>query len=242
MNNNHKFSKLGILKNILSVHFLMTKINNKQFLLISIIWFLIFYLILWVLSGACTSLFVAPSEEATVCLTKSNINFLAGVPLVGLFFPITPWVSLFYWFSPIFGFIAGYFTIKWWNNNFESKEATSIFFPILMIFILLIGFTVNLAWFYGEYVSISNSRNPQLNAALYFCFDQDASVCNNTINRLNTELQQQAVANNSSKVTQYLGVNFWQQLKSNILLTFIFGTLAAWILLFSKDLFESKRK
>jgi len=218
----------------------MVQINNKQFLLVSIIWFLIFYLILWVLSGACTSLFVAPSEEATLCLTNASISWLSTLPVIGLFFPITPWVSLFYWFSPLFGFIAGYYTIKWWNNNFSTKEASGFAFPILMILILIIGFTVNLAWFYGEYVSINNSRNPNVNAVLYFCFDQDVSVCNNTITKLNTELQQQAIANNSQKITQYLGVNFWSELKSNILLTFIFGTLGAWVLLFVKRLFEDK--
>lgn len=218
----------------------MVKINNKQFFLISIIWFLIFYLILWVLSGACTSIFVTPSEEATMCLTKTAVSGLGTIPLVGFFFPLTPWVSFFYWFSPIFGFIAGYFSIKWWNLNFKTKEATSIIFPILMLVILLVGFIINLTWFYGEVVAINNARNSSVNAVLNFCFDVDPNVCTTNLNKLNLELQQQAIANNSQKITQHLGINFWQELKSNIFLTFILGTISAWLLLFVKSFFEKE--
>ncbi len=219
----------------------MSKINNKQLVLVSIIWFLIFYLIMWLIGGACTSIFVAPSQEAQLCLAKNSVAFLATIPIIGLFLPFTAWVSFFYWFSPIAGFVFAYFTIKWWNNYFDSKEATSFIFPILMIIFLIVGFSINLGWFYGEYVSLNNARNPSVNAVLYFCFDGDAGVCNNTVNRLNTELQQQAIATNAQRITQYIGVNFWQELKGNIFLTFVFGAIAAWKLLFIRRFFEEKK-
>lgn len=219
----------------------MAKINNKQFLLITVIWFLIAYIIMWVLSGACTSIFVAPSVENSVCLTKEAVSGLSQIPLLGFILPFTPWVSFFYWFSPVAGFIFGYFVIKWWNNYFETKEATTVIFPILMILFLIIGFVINLGWFYGEIAHINSVRNPGLDVALYFCFDQDPGVCNSTVNRLNIEFQEQARAGNVSSITQFIGVNFWQELKSNIFLTFIIGSIFAWKLLFVRKFFEGKK-
>lgn len=217
----------------------MKKISKKQFTVITIIWFLISYIILWALAGACISFFVAPSLENDLCLTKQSISGLASIPIIGFILPLTPWVSFFYWFSPVAGFIFAFFTIKWWNDYFKTKEATTIIFPILMVLFLIIGFVINLGWFYGEIAHINSIRNPGVNVALHFCFDQDSQICNSTINKINSELQQQAMSGNVSTLTQFIGINFWDELKSNIFLTFVLGAIAAWKLLWLRRLFES---
>lgn len=219
----------------------MAKVNNKQFLLVTIIWFLIVYIIMWVLSGACVSLFFDPSLRGDLCLTRNVVNELSQIPIIGLILPFGEWGSLFYWFSPIAGFIFGYFIIKWWNNYFETKEATTIIFPILMILFLIIGFTINLAWFYGEIAHINSVRNPGLDVALYFCFDQDPVRCDSIVNSLNADLQDQARSGAVGTLTQFINVSFWQLLRSNIFLTFIISAIAAWKLLWIRKFFEEKK-
>jgi hypothetical protein len=218
----------------------MSKLDKKQFLIVSIFWFIIVFVIMWVLSGACTSLFVEPALENELCITKEAVSGLSNIPILGLFLPFNPWVSLAYWFAPVAGFIFAFFTIKWWNNYFESNEATSLVFPVVLILILLIGLAVNLSWYYGEFANNSSNRNPNVDVKLYFCFENSASACNQTVNKLNTEMQQQAVSGNATSITQYIGVNYWPELRQNYLLTFIFGAIAAWKLLFFKRLYEEK--
>lgn len=216
------------------------KINNKQFMLITVFWFILTMIILWVLSGGCTSFFVAPSDVTSSCITNEAVKGLNNIPLLGLFLPFTPWVSLLYWFAPVAGFVFSFFVIRWWNEYFETKEATTFIFPLIMILILLIGFMINLTWYYGEFAANSSARNAAVDVKLYFCFENSRSACDATTNKLNTELQQQAVSNNSQLISQYLGVSFWPELRGASFLTFIIGAISAWKLLFFKRIFEER--
>ena len=135
----------------------MKRIDEKQFLLITIIWFFVAYFLLWFFGGACLNVFVAPSQVSSTCIANSFLAGLKNIPIIGLFVPYQNWVSLFYWFAPIAGFVLAFFGIKWWNNYFETKEATSIIVPIVLVLFLLVGHLVTLNWYYSE-VAALNSR------------------------------------------------------------------------------------
>ncbi len=216
----------------------MGKLNKKQFLVLLIVWFVIAYLLMWFFGGACMSLFVSPNTVGDVCVASGALQGLRSIPVIGFFIPYNEWISIMYWFAPIAGFVLALVVMKWWNNYFETKEATSIFFLLIMIVILLAGFYINLSWYYGE-IAANNSRN-DLQVALYFCFDNDGQVCNNTVSQLNQEYVSQAQKNNSTKVTQLLMVNYWAELRESIFLLFILGALVAWLPLFVKQKIEEK--
>ena len=210
--------------------------EKKQWLMILGAWFLLSFVVLWFLGGACTSLFVAPSEVNQVCFAKDALSGLRSVPIIGLIIPYNEFVSLLYWFAPIAGFIFAFYAINWWNNYFESKEATSIIFPILLIVILLFGFFINVSWYYGESATL-NSRNG-VQVSLYPCFDQDVSVCQTVVQKLNQEYASQ---NKGSTITQFMVVDYWSELRQSIFLTFILGAIAAWVPLFAKNYLENKK-
>ncbi|MBT4192360.1 MAG: hypothetical protein HOE11_03555 [Candidatus Diapherotrites archaeon] len=212
----------------------MVKIDKKQFLLLTVAWFVISYIIMWFLGGACTDLF-----SGGTCMASGGIAFLRDVPLIGLLIPYNAWGSFLYWFAPIAGFVIAFFGIQWYNKYFETKEAAGILFIVLILVALFAGYYINLSWYYGEGAAL-NSRNG-VEVGLHFCFDNDDS-CSATVGKLNNELQQQAIRNNSSTVKQLLPVRFWPELRESILLTFIFGAIAAWIPLFVKNLIEKREE
>jgi hypothetical protein len=216
----------------------MVEIKKKDFLFLMMAWFIISFVIMWFLGGACMSLFVAPADVSSACVASSSLDGLRAVPVIGWFIPYTEWVSLFYWFAPIAGFVFAYIALNWWNKYFETKEATSILFLPLIIIILLGGFYLNLAWYYGE--AAAQNSNDNVDVALYVCFENDSAFCNETVTKLNNEYLAQAQSNNS-KPTQFLMVNYWSELRQSILLTFVFGAIAAWIPLFAKQYIEKKK-
>lgn len=209
----------------------MEKLNNKKLMLMLAGWFLISFFIMWILGGACTNLFVAPSEVNSVCIAKEGVSGLRNIPLIGNFLPYTQWVSLFYWFAPITGFIFALFIINWWNDYFETKEAKSIIFPIILIVVLLAGYYVNLSWYYGEAAALNTRNNVQV--GLYFCFENEASDCSQTVSKINNEYISQAQNSGASTITQFIGVNYWPELRDSVFLTFVLGALSAWLFLFS---------
>ena len=216
------------------------KLDEKQFLLILIAWLVIAYIIMWLFGGACTSLFVEPAKESAVCLTSSSLAGLRSIPIIGFFIPYNNWVSLMYWMAPLAGFVLAYFGIKWFNDNFETNQATSIIFPVALIIILLLGFLINLSWYYGETAALNS--NSQVSVSIYFCFNNDSSVCNNTVNSLNTELQNQASTSGATRLVQYLQVNYWEKLRQSFFLTFILGAITGWVPLFVRRLIEDREE
>ena len=208
-------------------------LSGKDFVKFTIAFGIIAFVIMWFLGGACTSLFVAPSEVGSVCMSQSLLSGLRNVPIIGLFIPYNEWVSLMYWFAPIAGFVFAFFAIKWWNSYFETKEASSVWVVLVILLILLGGYYVNLSWYYGEAATL-NSRNG-VKVGLYFCFDNDASICNETTNKLNQEYIAQAQRNQSTSVTQLIMVNYWAELRESILLTFLLGAIAGWFPSFIKN-------
>jgi hypothetical protein len=204
--------------------------EKNQKILILVAWFAISYLILWFLGGACMSLF---SPNTSTCIAKDAISGLKNIPIIGLLLPYTEWVSMLYWFSPIAGFIFAYFGIKWYNNYFETKEASSIIFLILILALLLGGHAINLFIYYNEAAAIQTNRsNGQVNYSVALCFET-ASECDETYQKINNELAQQ-----NPPIKQYFPIPFWSELRQSIFLTFIFGAISAWLFLFGINQYE----
>jgi hypothetical protein len=211
----------------------MGKIDKKQFLFLVIAWFVISYIIMWLFGGACTDIL-----SGGTCMASNGISFLRSVPIIGLILPYNAWVSLLYWFAPVAGFVLAFFGIQWYNKYFETKEAAGILFLVLIVVALFSGYYINLSWYYGEAATL-NSKNG-VTVGLHFCFDNDPNVCNETVNKLNNELQQQSTRNNSTSLTQLFNVQYWPELRESIFLTFILGAIAAWIPLFAKQFIEKE--
>lgn len=211
----------------------MTSIfENKKLLLIVVAWFIVSYLVLWFIGGACLN----PMNGAN-CLAPDTLQGLSKVPLVGLLFPYNQWNSLMYFFAPIVGFVLAFIMIKWWNNNFDTSEASGIGFLVLILLLLFVGYYINLYYYVGEAASL-NSRNG-VSYSLYFCItESDSSVCSQTVQRINSELQTQAQSKGEQTVSQFFPVDYWGELRKSMYLLFILGAIAAWLPFFAKGLYE----
>ncbi len=205
------------------------KLTNKFKLSIIIAWFVVFYLIMWFVGGACTNIF-----SGGACVSSEAISGLRGVPILGLIVPFNAWISIMYFFAPIAGIVLGYFAIKWYNEYFETKQASSALFVLVILIALFTGYLINLTWYYGNLAQLNDSST--VNVELYFCFDE--ANCNQIVSSLNTELQQTPSAD--GRITQLLSVNYWPELRESIYLTFLLGALAAWLPLFAFNLIEKK--
>jgi len=195
----------------------------KNFVPIIIAWFIISYLILWVIGGACTS-----PINGSACLASGSLSVLSGVPIVGWFLPIDAWSSLMFFLAPVAGFILAYFAMKWWNDYFDSKEAYSIWFLVIAIIVLVFGYYINLSFYMGESASL-NSRNG-VKYSLSFCFSENnASDCYNNVQKVNQELVVQAQKNGAQTIPQYIPVAFWPELRRSMFISFMFGVIMAWI-------------
>jgi hypothetical protein len=215
----------------------MKKLDKKQFLLITVVWFFIAYFLLWFFGGACLNLFVAPVEVSSTCVSINVLSGLRNIPIIGLFIPYQAWVSLFYWFAPIAGFAFAFFGIKWWNNYFDTKEASSIFFVIIMLIFLLFGTYLTVSWYYFDFVSRPRQG---VHYGLNICFNNDSASCNELTQNINQELIAQYQRNPSGNINQLIPIDYWSKLRENILLTFILGMIAAWVPFFVKDVFDKK--
>ena len=209
-------------------------IGAKQFLVIVVLWFAFTYVLMWLLSGACTGVFGFSGNVSVeqACPAADSVSGLANVPVLGLFLPFNPWVSVMYFFAPIAGFVLAFFVMRWFNEFFETDQATSVLFPVLLILVLIAGYAINLYWYTNESAALNTSS--QVKVGLYFCFAETTSqACGETVSRINSELISQAETANSTVVQQYIQVPFWPMLKQSIFLTFIAGAIAAWVPLFA---------
>lgn len=205
------------------------KMSNKFKLVIIFVWFIIFYFLMWFIGGGCTNIFSGGN-----CISTDAVSPLSSIPFIGLLFPFGQWVSILFFITPLVGFVLGYIGIKKYNEYFETEQAYSIIVPILLLVVLFLGYSINLAWYYGNVAQVNNSES--LNVQLYFCFDE--AKCYSTVDALNIELQNSP--NSSGRITQLLPINYWQELKSSVFLTFIFGAIAAWVPLFVFNLIDKK--
>ena len=230
------------------------ELNNKKKMQIIVVWLIVAFIIMWVLSGACTSIFVAPSEVTSVCGLNQGLSGLAGIPIINLFLPLGNWVSMMFWFAPIAGMVLGYFFIRWWNDYFQTKEAISIIFLIAMLFVLFVGFFVNVMW-YNSGAVVNASGQPEViqcangqviqsikTFSLYPCLvEATADECNNITSMINNENYANAQRDCSSKMPLVFAVNYWSELRGSIFLTFILGVLAVWLPLFAFDQIEKRK-
>lgn len=212
--------------------------SKKNFLFLVIAWGIFFFLIMWFLGGACTDFF-----SGGTCFSKDAVSFLGNIPVLQLFLPFNTWVSAMYWFAPVAGFIFTYLALNWYNTYFDSKFSFSIWIVPILVFVLLFGYYINLSFYYGESAAIATNRsNGQAKYGLYFCFGEISSNdCGATVYKLNQEYIAQAGRTDAKVIPQLIPVRFWDELKESIFLTFILGALAAWIPLFLKNYFESRK-
>ena len=204
-------------------------LTDKLKLTIIVVWLIISYIIMWFIGGACTNIF-----SGGECLSSGAVSGMSTLPVLGLILPFNVWHSVMYFFAPIAGFALAYFAIKWFNEHFETKQASSIFFLIILLIALFAGCLINLHWYYGNLAILNESA--ALNYEVYFCFDEAA--CNSVVSALNAELQQAPAAD--GRITQLLAVNYWGELRESIYLTFVLGAIAAWLPLFAFSLIEKK--
>ncbi|MDD4250668.1 MAG: hypothetical protein PHX27_00570 [Candidatus ainarchaeum sp.] len=189
------------------------------------------------MGGACLSFFVAPSEVNSVCMSNNLLSGLTSIPVIGLLIPFTPWVSLFYWFAPILGFVFAFFGITWWNNYFKTKEASGILFVIVILLFLVLGHFITTNWYYSN-ITLSPQNNVQY--GLHFCFDNNPISCNEFVNNINQEYISQYQSYGGS-LKQLILIDFWATLRKNIFLTFILGAIIGWIPFFVKRIIADKK-
>jgi len=230
------------------------ELNNKKKMQIIVVWLIVAFIIMWLLSGACGSIFVAPSEVSSVCSLNQGISGLSGIPIINLFLPLGNWVSMMFWFAPIAGMVLGYFFIRWWNNYFDSKEAISIIFLVAMLFVLFVGFFVNVMWYNSgtvanasgqpEVIQCTNGQVIQSikNYSLHPCLTEATSAeCDNTVSMINNENYTNAQRNCSNEMNLVFPIKYWPELRGSIFFTFVLGVLAVWLPLFAFEQIEKRK-
>jgi len=196
-------------------------------------WFVFSYLVLWFIGGACLN-----PLDGSACLASGSLSFLRNVPLIGSLIPFGQWTSLMYFFAPIAGFALALALILWWNSYFETKEASSIIFLVVLLVGLFLGYYLNLFFYYNE-SAVLNSRGGAV-YSLYFCLgEMTDESCYGTVQKLNTEFITQAQKAGAQSVKQLIPVNYWAELRESMYLLFVLGAINAWILLFAKQFLEN---
>ena len=231
------------------------RLDNKKKMQILIVWLVIVFIIMWLLSGACTSIFVAPSEVSSACFLNPAVYGFSNIPILNLVLPLGNWVSMLFWFAPIAGIVLGYFFIKWWNDYFQTKEAISIIFLIVMLFVLFAGFFVNVMWYNSGTVTNASGQPEVVQCSsgsviqsikmysLYPCLlEASADECNNTASMINQQNYADVQRLCSDKMPLVIPIRYWPELRESIFLTFILGVLAVWLALFVFDKVENKKQ
>ncbi|MFA5357376.1 MAG: hypothetical protein WC308_00420 [archaeon] len=208
--------------------------KEKFFLVMVLLWFFISYALLWFIGGACTNIF-----SGGTCISSGTLDGLRNVPIIGSLFPYDNWVSIMYFFAPVAGFILCYFAIKWFNEYFDTKLASSIIFFVLLVVALYLGYLVNLYWYYGNNAALISQSNG-INVAVYFCFNENS--CSKDVSAINQEYLQQAQSGQTTEVKQFLAVNYWPELRKSMYLEFMLGAMAAWIPFFLFGFYDKRKE
>ena len=213
--------------------------SEKQFLIFLIAWLIISYAILWILGGACSNPF-----SGGTCASAAAVASLSAIPIIGLFLPFASWGSVMYFLAPIAGFILSYFLIKWYNENFETEEASSIWFLPLIIIVLLVAHGMTLAWYYQEAVNSTNANSGGTGLVIglnpFLCaFEPSSQSCSASIDLMNSEYVAQYQAGKTNYVFQYMKIDFWGKLRGSMFYLFMLGALAGWLPLFLRRVYEN---
>jgi hypothetical protein len=212
--------------------FLVAKINENLFWGLVVLWLIVSFFVMWFIGGACID-FV----HGTNCVAQNSLQGLRNIPIIGLILPYDNWSSLMYFFAPIAGFLMSIVLILWWNEKFDTKEAASIAFPVILIIALLLGYFINLSIYVGESAKLGSNSSVKYN--LYFCFtENDSSLCSQNVSRINQELISQAQSAGAQSVQQNIPIAFWPELRRSMYFLFILGAISAWVPLFCRGLYE----
>ena len=213
--------------------------ENKQLLLGLVAWFIFSFLVLWFIGGGCLS-----PIDGQSCISSGAFNWMSNIPILNLLMPFGQWSSLMYFFAPIAGFALAFILIKWWNSYFETKEASGVFFLILIMLALLGGYYVNLFFYVNESAMIATSRSGgQARYSPYFCMSEiSSSDCYNVVQKKNAEFVAQAQSGKITVVPQYIPISFWSEVRRSMYFIFVLGAINAWLFLFAKDLYQNYKE
>lgn len=210
--------------------------HSKQTLLLLIAWFVFSFLVLWFIGGGCLGIM-----DGSSCISSGAFDWMSSIPFLNYVMPFGQWSSLMYFFAPVAGFVLAFVLINWWNSYFDTKEASGIFFVILLLVALFAGYFINLSFYMNESASIYNSRyGDQVKYSLYFCTGEvTSSECSTTVQKLNSEFVSQAQSGKISIVPQYIPVAYWSELRRSMYFLFILGAINAWLFLFAGELYKN---
>jgi len=221
---------------VFSVFYMHHEKLDRNFLILTILWFVVSYLVLWAIGGACLN-----PVNGTSCLVQDSLSGIRNVPVIGLMIPFNTWNSLMYFLLPIVGYIFAFILIGWWNDYFETKEAATLAFPIILIIVLLFGYFINLSFYAGETAALNSNNNVKY--SLYFCLGEaESAQCNETVYKINNELYTQAQSKQTKVVPQNFPVAFWPELRKSVFFLFILGAIAGWVPLFIRNLINKDKK
>ncbi len=86
---------------------------------------------------------------------------VAGIPVLNILLPLPAFESPMYFLLPAVGFFFIYFAIEWINSRFETKFASSPFFPLLLIIVSLLALYIAVFWLAAESARFSGQQFPQ---------------------------------------------------------------------------------
>jgi len=231
------------------------ELDKKKKTQIIIAWLIIAFVIMWVLGGACTSMFIAPSEVSVACPANTALNGITNIPIINWVLPLGNWVSMMFWVAPLAGMVLGFFFIRWWTEYFDSKEAISIIFLVAMIVVLLGGFFISEVWYNSSTVANASGQPEVIQCtdgktiqsikqySIYVCLAEvTGGQCNETASLINNENYAITQRECSGTLPLVFPIKFWSELRGSIFLTFILGAIAAWIPLFIFEQLEKKKK
>jgi signal transduction histidine kinase len=114
-----------------------------------------------------------------------------------------------FYLMPFVGFFFIYLLIDWINDFFQTKFASTVFFPLLFVVLSFVAFYVQLYWYYSNIVALAKAAGQNL--VLNLSLDSGCQPVISLVNGVRT-----------------YNVCFWNTLREDAFLVFVFAGLLGW--------------
>ncbi len=121
-----------------------------------------------------------------------------------------------FFLMPFVGFFFIYFLIDWANDYFKTNFGLTVYFPLLFVVLSFLAFYIQLVWYYSNITALAAASGQALVLNVPLFFD---SVCSAG------QLSFYSMINGQQALT----VCYWNVLRNDAFLVFVFSGLAGWI-------------
>ena len=180
------------------------KLTTNQIIVTAFL-FIVFYSLLFILSSA----------------SKQISSIVSDIPILNLVAVLPEFESPMFWLMPVVGFFVIFLLVDWVNQYFETEKALSVWFPLLLVMIGFLAFSVSLYFYYGNFAAMKS--NEQQSFIPYLCYAHPDD-CGAIVNEFNASGQE-----SDGRQLFYVNVPFWGKLRSSAYYLFLLAGICGWL-------------